>query len=103
MPVSPNTSPLIAALWRRSGHDAARAAVLVAAGVALLTLSAKLKVPFYPVPMTMQTLVVLVLGAAYGFPLGALRIAPAPCPIPPAVVVRLMLPLLTVMPLLMST
>ncbi|MFN9077995.1 MAG: aquaporin, partial [bacterium] len=41
--------------------------VLAVAGTALLTLSAKLKVPFYPVPMTMQTLVVLVLGAAYGW------------------------------------
>ena len=32
-----------------------------------LTASAKLNVPFYPVPMTMQTLVVLMLGAAYGW------------------------------------
>jgi biotin transport system substrate-specific component len=35
-------------------------------GVCLLTLSAKIKVPFWPVPMTMQTLVVLMLGMAYG-------------------------------------
>lgn len=40
-------------------------------GVCLLTLSAKLQVPFWPVPMTMQTLVVLMLGMAYGSRLGA--------------------------------
>jgi biotin transport system substrate-specific component len=47
-----------------------RAAVLMLAGTALLTLSAKIQVPFWPVPMTMQTLVVLVMGAAYGWRLG---------------------------------
>ncbi len=31
-------------------------------GTILLTLSAKIKIPFYPVPMTMQTFVVLFLG-----------------------------------------
>jgi biotin transport system substrate-specific component len=40
-------------------------------GVCLLTLSAKVQVPFWPVPMTMQTLVVLMLGMAYGAKLGA--------------------------------
>jgi biotin transport system substrate-specific component len=40
-------------------------------GVCLLTLSSKLQVPFWPVPMTMQTLVVLMLGMAYGPRLGA--------------------------------
>jgi biotin transport system substrate-specific component len=45
------------------------------AGTALLTLSAKIQVPFYPVPMTMQTLVVLVLGAAYGWRLGGATVA----------------------------
>ncbi|MCC7346772.1 MAG: biotin transporter BioY [Variibacter sp.] len=69
------SAPLIATLWPQRGHEAVRIAVLVAAGIALLTLSAKLKVPFYPVPMTMQTLAVLALGVAYGFPLGALTVA----------------------------
>jgi biotin transport system substrate-specific component len=59
-------------LWPQSDTGAAmRAIVLVVLGVALLTLSAKLKVPFYPVPMTMQTFVVLAVGAAYGWRLGA--------------------------------
>jgi len=40
-------------------------------GMCLLTLSAKIQVPFWPVPMTMQTLVVLVLAMAYGARLGA--------------------------------
>jgi biotin transport system substrate-specific component len=35
-------------------------------GTLLLTLSAKIKVPFYPVEMTMQTFMVLALAAAYG-------------------------------------
>ena len=45
-------------------------AVLAFAGSLLLTLSAKISVPFYPVPMTMQTLVVLGLGMALGSRLG---------------------------------
>ena len=46
-------------------------AAAVIFGVCLLTLSAKVQVPFWPVPMTMQTLVVLMLGMAYGRWLGA--------------------------------
>ncbi len=46
-------------------------AVALLGGVCLLTLSAKLQVPFWPVPMTLQTLVVLMLGMAYGPRLGA--------------------------------
>jgi len=48
-----------------------RALLLAIAGSALLTLSAKIEVPFYPVPMTMQTLVVLLLGMAFGARLSA--------------------------------
>jgi biotin transport system substrate-specific component len=47
----------------------------VAAGVALLIASAKIQVPFYPVPMTLQTLAVLLIGAAYGWRLGGLTVA----------------------------
>ena len=35
-------------------------------GSLLLTISAKIKIPFYPVPMTMQTFVVILLGIAFG-------------------------------------
>lgn len=47
-----------------------RQALLVLAGTLALALSAKVQVPFYPVPMTMQTLVVLVIGATFGLRLG---------------------------------
>jgi biotin transport system substrate-specific component len=47
----------------------------VVCGVCLLTLSAKLQVPFYPVPMTMQTLVVLMIGMACGRVLGTATVA----------------------------
>ncbi len=48
-----------------------RVAALMLVGMCLLTLSAKIQIPFWPVPMTMQTLVVLVIGMAYGWRLGA--------------------------------
>ena len=35
-------------------------------GSLVLTISAKIKIPFYPVPMTMQTFVVLFLGISLG-------------------------------------
>ena len=54
-------------LWPARGMPRALRAVLLALlGSALLTISAKIEVPFYPVPMTMQTLVVLLLGMAFG-------------------------------------
>ncbi len=43
---------------------------LILFGTLLLTISAKIKVPFYPVPMTMQTFVVLFLGLAFGYKIG---------------------------------
>ena len=52
----------------------ARNAALVLAATGLLTLSAKVQVPFYPVPMTLQTLAVLVIGAAFGWRLGVAAI-----------------------------
>jgi len=39
-------------------------------GSIILAISSKIKIPFYPVPMTMQTLVVLVIGVAFGWRLG---------------------------------
>ena len=47
-----------------------RTFVLVFLGTVALTISAKLKIPFYPVPMTMQTFVVLFLGLAFGYKIG---------------------------------
>ena len=44
--------------------------MLIFLGTVALTISAKLKIPFYPVPMTMQTFVVLFLGLAFGYKIG---------------------------------
>ena len=41
--------------------------ILVILGSIILTISAKIKIPFYPVPMTMQTFVVLLLGVSFGY------------------------------------
>lgn len=43
---------------------------LVVLGIAALAVAAKIRVPFWPVPITMQTFVVLTVGAAYGMRLG---------------------------------
>ncbi|TQV80953.1 biotin transporter BioY [Denitrobaculum tricleocarpae] len=51
--------------------SAGRAVLLVFAGSVLLTIAAKVQIPFYPVPMTMQTFAVLALGMALGWRLGA--------------------------------
>tara|TARA_B100001029_G_C14907667_1_gene364571 strand:- start:39 stop:587 length:549 start_codon:yes stop_codon:yes gene_type:complete len=44
--------------------------LLMVAGSILITISAKIKVPFYPVPMTMQTFMVIIIGIAFGWKLG---------------------------------
>ena len=43
----------------------AKVVFTAALGTLLLTISAKIKIPFYPVPMTMQTFVVLFLGITF--------------------------------------
>jgi biotin transport system substrate-specific component len=48
--------------------------VLIFLGTAALTISAKLKIPFYPVPMTMQTFVVIFLGLAFGYKIGLVTV-----------------------------
>ena len=44
--------------------------LIVVLGTVLITISAKIKIPFYPVPMTMQTFVVLFLGMSFGYKIG---------------------------------
>jgi biotin transport system substrate-specific component len=66
--------PLAALLWPRRADGwsgLVRNAVLVVLGTASLTLSAKVNLPLPYVPMTLQTLVVLMIGAAYGWRLGS--------------------------------
>ena len=68
-----NLLPLAAAVWPNRSYGLTgilRAIVLVVAGTALLTLSAKINLPLPYVPMTLQTLVVLLIGTAYGRRLG---------------------------------
>jgi len=48
--------------------------ILATVGSLALWLSAKIQIPFYPVPMTMQTFVVLVIGMVYGWKLGGATI-----------------------------
>ena len=49
-------------------------AVLVVLGIAALAIAAKIKVPMWPVPITMGTFAVLTVGAAYGARLGLVTI-----------------------------
>ena len=56
--------------WTTAGPAVAK----VLLGSAALAVSAKIQVPFWPVPMTMQTLVVLLLGVGLGPRLGALAV-----------------------------
>ena len=44
-------------------------------GTVFLAISSKIKIPFYPIPMTMQTLVVLVIGIGFGWKLGLATIS----------------------------
>ena len=44
--------------------------LIIILGSVLLTISAKLKIPFYPVPMTMQTFVILLIGITLGYKIG---------------------------------
>jgi biotin transport system substrate-specific component len=72
-PIDTRHFPLAALMWpdRADGFSGVlRTVILIALGTALLTLSAKINLPLPYVPMTLQTLVVLVIGAAYGWRLG---------------------------------
>ncbi|WP_071691669.1 biotin transporter BioY [Nioella sediminis] len=52
----------------------ARKAMLVLAGSAFIAVAAQISVPMLPVPMTLQTLAILMVGFAYGSRLGALTL-----------------------------
>ena len=51
-------------------HKILKYIIIAFIGSILLTISAKVKIPFYPVPMTMQTFVVLFLGVSFGYKIG---------------------------------
>lgn len=67
MQTATQTTTLVGALWpRAAAPGVVRSALLAILGTALLTLAAKIQVPFYPVPMTLQTLGIAVIAAAFG-------------------------------------
>jgi len=53
----------------------AKIILIAAIGSLLLTISAKIKIPFYPIPMTMQTFIVLLLGISLGSKIGLLTVS----------------------------
>ena len=53
----------------------AKIILIAVLGTLLLTISAKIKIPFYPVPMTMQTFVVLFLGITFGYKIGLVTVS----------------------------
>lgn len=66
---------LATAVWPDATNRAIRAIVLVLAGTAILAISAKVKVPFWPVPITLQTFAVMAIAAAYGSRLAVVTVA----------------------------
>ena len=44
--------------------------IIIFVGSVILAISSKVKIPFYPVPMTMQTFVVLFIGISFGYKIG---------------------------------
>jgi biotin transport system substrate-specific component len=67
---------LATTLWPASGRSLAwRNVCLALAGSLLLAVTAKIQIPFWPVPMTLQTFAVLLIGIAYGWRLGGATVA----------------------------
>jgi biotin transport system substrate-specific component len=76
--MTPDANSRSTAIALRAWSDsnaAMRAVLLVIVGSALLIISAKIKVPFYPVPMTLQTFAVMAIAAAYGSRLAVATVA----------------------------
>ena len=61
---------LVNAYWNKNSAIV-RNIILAIVGSVALWISAKIQIPFYPVPVSMQTLVVLMIGMAFGWKLGA--------------------------------
>ena len=75
MTTTTHNSTLVEAILPQTGLATfLKQILIVLAGVAVLALAAKIKVPMFPVPITMGTFAVLVIGAAYGPRLGLVTI-----------------------------
>lgn len=73
MKAAARTMTLAETLWlgqSEGTYRALRAGLLALVGSLLIAVSAQFQVPMYPVPMTMQSFAVLVIGMAYGAKLG---------------------------------
>ena len=55
---------------QKSQTKIVKSLLIILLGSIALTISAKIKIPFYRVPMTMQTLVVMFLGLSFGYRIG---------------------------------
>ena len=70
-----NHSSLINSLFPLKGLNTyVKNIFLILFGTILLAISSKIQVPFWPVPMTMQTFVVLIIAMAYGWKLSLLTL-----------------------------
>jgi biotin transport system substrate-specific component len=61
---------LLSVLWPRTGAAVPRRIAAIVLDSLTLTVSAKVQIPFWPVPMTLQSLVILLIGLGYGWRLG---------------------------------
>jgi biotin transport system substrate-specific component len=64
--MQPNAQPLALAVWPETIGRLPAAIIMAIVGTIMLALSARVQVPFYPVPMTLQTFAVMAISAAYG-------------------------------------
>lgn len=67
-------SNVLASRFPLLGSEVVRQALLVVLGVAAITLAAKIRVPMWPVPVTMGTFAVLTIGAVYGLRLSVITL-----------------------------
>jgi len=66
---------IISPFYKLEANKILKIIVISIIGTLLLTVSAKIKIPFYPVPMTMQTFVVLFIGVTLGYKIGLLTVS----------------------------
>ena len=66
---------IISPFYKLEANKILKIIVITIIGTLLLTASAKIKIPFYPVPMTMQTFVVLFIGVTLGYKIGLLTVS----------------------------
>ncbi len=71
MQTNTTSRALAAAVWPQNANRTLQSVVLVLAGTAIIAAAAKIQVPFWPVPLTLQTLAVMLVGATYGSRLAA--------------------------------